>query len=113
MRLRMLSTQRAAEDGFTLRTYEAGQEYEIGGTPRADDLAAVFVRERWAEPIVQGPVMIGVPAIAVAPEAGIKTTDEVLVEMDPPAPPSLGEQAEEHLDEVEAERRAARRRRGR
>lgn len=49
MRIRMLSDQRGADDGFTVRTYFAGKDYDIGGTPRADDLAAVFLREGWAE----------------------------------------------------------------
>jgi hypothetical protein len=49
MRLRMLTTARGAEDGHTVREYLAGREYDIGGTPRADELARAFVRERWAE----------------------------------------------------------------
>jgi hypothetical protein len=85
VKIRMLKTQRGAEDGFTLRTYEEGHEYEIGGTQRADDLAAVFLHEGWAEPIVQGTVVLAEPAIVVAPEDTLKRTDEVLIEVDPPS----------------------------
>jgi hypothetical protein len=57
MRIRMLSTQRGADDGVTVRSYEAGQEYEIGGSPRAEDLAAVFLREGWAVEVKSPPVV--------------------------------------------------------
>jgi hypothetical protein len=90
MRLRMLSTQRGAEDGFSLSTYEKGREYEIGGTHRADDLAAVFLREGWAEPVVVGPVLLGVPALVVGnDEAAIKPTAEVVVEIPAPLSPQV------------------------
>lgn len=85
MRIRMISTRRGADDGSTVRTYEAGAEYELPETERGQDLARVFLREGWA-------------VDANPPEP-----------VEPPA--SLGMQAEEHLDEAEAERRAARRRR--
>jgi hypothetical protein len=49
MRLRMLSTTNGAEDGYTVREYREGVEYDIGGSARADDLARVFLREGWAE----------------------------------------------------------------
>jgi hypothetical protein len=45
----MLTTTRGAEDGHTVREYLAGRDYDIGGTPRADELARIFVREGWAE----------------------------------------------------------------
>jgi hypothetical protein len=83
----MLTTARGAEDGYSLRTYESGLEYEIGGSPRADDLAAVFLREKWAEPIVLGPVLIGVPALVVDSEAAVRSAvDEVVAEVPPPHP---------------------------
>jgi hypothetical protein len=49
MRIRMLTTVRGAEDGFTVRTYEKGMEYALAETPRGKDLGAVFLREKWAE----------------------------------------------------------------
>ncbi len=48
MKIRMLSTRRGADDGITVRTYEAGAEYELPETPRGQDLAEVFLREGWA-----------------------------------------------------------------
>lgn len=51
MRIRMKSTRRGAEDGFTVREYVSGQEYELAATPRGDDLGAVFLREGWAEEV--------------------------------------------------------------
>lgn len=55
MKIRMLETQRGAEDGVTLRTYETGVEYDLGHTAGARDLAAVFVREGWAEQVAAPP----------------------------------------------------------
>lgn len=49
MKIRMLSTQRGAEDGVAVQTYEAGSEYDLGHSAGARDLAAVFLREGWAE----------------------------------------------------------------
>jgi hypothetical protein len=49
MRLRMLKTASGADDGITLRAYEAGAEYNLPETPRGKDLAQVFLREGWAE----------------------------------------------------------------
>lgn len=40
MRLRMLETRRGTEDGFTIRLYEAGCEYDI-----ADTLARSFIAD--------------------------------------------------------------------
>jgi hypothetical protein len=51
VKIRMLTTQRGAEDGVTLRTYEAGKEYDLSHSPGQLDLAAVFVREGWAEEV--------------------------------------------------------------
>lgn len=49
MRIRMLEKKQGADDGRTLRTYEAGQEYDMPNTQRGRDLAALFVSEGWAE----------------------------------------------------------------
>lgn len=51
MKIRMLSTQHGADDGVTLRTYGAGEEYVLPDTGRGLDLAAVFLREGWAEEV--------------------------------------------------------------
>ena len=51
MKIRMSRTQRGAADGVTVITYEAGQEYELGESPRALDLALVFLGQGWAEEV--------------------------------------------------------------
>jgi hypothetical protein len=43
-RLAMLSTRRGSPDGIQIDTYRAGQVYDL-----PSDLAAVFLREGWAE----------------------------------------------------------------
>ena len=50
MKIVMLETRIGADDGFTVRKYEAGQEYDLPETPRGKDLAMVFLREKWAKP---------------------------------------------------------------
>jgi hypothetical protein len=77
MRLRMLTTMRGAEDGCTVREYREGVEYELGGTPRADELARVFLREGWAEEASAPP-----PAPPESPPAPVATTPQ------PPAAPA-------------------------
>lgn len=54
MRIRMKETRRGSEDGFTVKEYQAGQEYELASTPRGEDLGQVFIRERWATEVKQG-----------------------------------------------------------
>ena len=44
MRIKMLRTQPGSPDGVEVNVYEAGESYEL-----PDDLAAVFLREDWAE----------------------------------------------------------------
>lgn len=51
MRVRMLSTKNGADDGVTVRTYLAGQEYELPATSRGLDLAQVFVKAGWAQEV--------------------------------------------------------------
>ena len=51
MRIRMRETRRGSDDGVTVKDYLVGQEYELTGSPRAEDLAAVFVREKWADQV--------------------------------------------------------------
>lgn len=48
MQIRMLKTVAGSDDGARTRTFEAGQVYELGPSPRALELAAVFLREGWA-----------------------------------------------------------------
>lgn len=89
MRIRMLTTQRGAADGFTLATYEAGREYELPDTPRGKDLIQAFLRERWAEladvppataPSAPPPTEV---ALAAAPETAAAPPPP------PPAPPAM------------------------
>lgn len=54
MRIRMKQTRRGSEDGFSLRTYEVGREYELANTERGRDLGEVFIREGWAEAATAG-----------------------------------------------------------
>jgi hypothetical protein len=56
----MLSTRRGADDGVTLRTYHEGTEHDLSATPRALDLAQVFIREGWAKE-VKPPAPVPVP----------------------------------------------------
>lgn len=51
MLIRMLSTHRGAADGFTLREYKTGEQYDLSGAQRAVELAQLFVREGWAEQV--------------------------------------------------------------
>lgn len=43
IKLKMLKTATGSEDGFTVRVFEAGEEYEIAGL-----LASYFLRKRVA-----------------------------------------------------------------
>lgn len=65
MKLVMLKTVRGAEDGVTIKTYEEGKEYEIGGHFRADDLAKAFLRD----------------GVAVAADTGVEVVKEEAVEV--------------------------------
>lgn len=47
MLIKMLETHRGSEDGFEVKRYYAGREYEMG-----DSLARSFIRNKWAERIV-------------------------------------------------------------
>lgn len=47
MLLRMLSDQRGSEDGFNIRDFSAGQEYEV-----SDWLGGVFIGKHWAEAVI-------------------------------------------------------------
>lgn len=43
MRIKMLSTQDGADDGYTVLTYEKGKEYDVG-----DELAREFLNAKQA-----------------------------------------------------------------
>lgn len=49
MQIRILKTVMGSEDGATTRPFEVGKVYEFGPSPRSLELAAVFLREGWAE----------------------------------------------------------------
>lgn len=51
MRIRMKETRRGTEDGYTVREYAIGREYELAPTERGEELGRVFVQEGWAEVI--------------------------------------------------------------
>ncbi len=50
MRIRMKTTMDGCEDGFTVRTYVAGEEYEV-----AELLAQSFIAGGDAEPVEEKP----------------------------------------------------------
>lgn len=79
MRIRMKETRRGADDGHTVREYLAGREYDLSGTPRAEDLAQVFVREGWADEVKAPPA--AEPARKPEPPAAPPAPTA------PPAPP--------------------------
>lgn len=86
MRIRMLTTQRGAADGFTLVTYEAGLEYEFPDTPRGKDLVQAFLRQRWAELADVPPATA--PSAPPAPEVALAAVPEVADAAPPPPPPA-------------------------
>lgn len=89
MRIRMLRTSRGSDDGVTLRTYEAGQEYELPDTPRGLDLAQVFIEQMWAEP-TSAPTAPPSPAAPPGPEVALAAVPEHVdaPPLPPPAPPA-------------------------
>jgi len=44
MKIKMLKTTKGSPDGFTVRSYAAGKEYNLSGGP-GNDLAKVFVEQ--------------------------------------------------------------------
>jgi hypothetical protein len=43
MRIKMLETRRGSEDGFTVRRFEEGEQYDV-----AEGLARQFLKDGWA-----------------------------------------------------------------
>lgn len=48
MLIKMLVSQKGSPDGIRVYLYETGQEYDL-----PDGLAQVFIREGWAESIIE------------------------------------------------------------
>ena len=56
MRIRMKERRDGSPNGRDVYTYEAGETYDADTTPPVDDdLAAVFVREGWADDATKAP----------------------------------------------------------
>ncbi len=47
LKVRMLSSQRGSEDGFHIKDFTAGVEYNM-----CEDLAGVFLGKHWAELVI-------------------------------------------------------------
>lgn len=55
MAIRMTEAREGSPDGIRVHEYEEGREYSATSRPPvSDDLAAVFVREGWAEEVTVG-----------------------------------------------------------
>lgn len=52
MQIKMLKTMAGSEDGAVTRLFRAGEVYQLGQSARAVELAKVFLREGWAEEVV-------------------------------------------------------------
>lgn len=72
----MKETRRGTEDGFTVKEYKAGQEYELEPTPRGEELGRVFIREGWAEEVKTPPAAAPAtpPPAKAAPAAPLTTS---------------------------------------
>jgi hypothetical protein len=46
MRIKMIETRRGSEDGFSIKLFEAGQEYDVRHTMGVD-----FIRKGWAKDV--------------------------------------------------------------
>jgi hypothetical protein len=49
MKIRMLKSVPGSVDGTTVRTFAKDEEHDLSATEGSRDLAAVFLREKWAE----------------------------------------------------------------
>jgi hypothetical protein len=75
----MLKTTHGSDDGIAVRSYLAGLTYTLPDTPRGKELAAVFLREKWAEedrPVA--PVVVPPASAPVAPLAQPATPSPVV-----------------------------------
>jgi len=83
MKIKMLKTTKGSPDGFTVRSYVAGKEYNMSGGP-ANDLAKVFVEQMEVAVEVKSKVIeIKVPEkkleIQTPEQVKIKTPEKVVV----------------------------------
>jgi hypothetical protein len=84
MRVRMLKAVQGSPDGVTVRRYEAGSEHDLSSSSGERDLAAVFVREGWAEAAAQAP---GPAAATDAPAAAAPPQEAASAPAAPPVAP--------------------------
>lgn len=96
MRIRMLKTVSGSPDGGRTLLYRDGEEYALGETEREKELAAVFLREGWAEEVKPEvkPVPPAPPAAppSSAPSASRLAPQTSGPEKAPDAPPPGGQQ---------------------
>lgn len=73
MRIQMRETRAGSPDGRVVYTYEAGEIYDAETIPPVDDdLAAVFVREGWADDVAA----VSKPASAAKRATKVSKPDE-------------------------------------
>lgn len=53
MNIVMLITQTGSRTGILAEQFHAGQQYDLTGTAGERELAAVFVREKWAKEVTE------------------------------------------------------------
>jgi len=83
MKIKMLKTTKGSPDGFTVRSYAAGKEYNLSGGP-GNDLAKVFVEQMEVAVEVKAKVIeIKVPEekleIQTPEQVKIETPEKVVV----------------------------------
>ena len=88
MKIKMLKTTKGSPDGFTVRSYVAGKEYNMSGGP-ANDLAKVFVVQMEVAVEVKAKVIkIKVPEkkleIQTPEQVKVQTPEKVVVKKTKP-----------------------------
>ena len=83
MKIKMLETTKGSPDGFTVRSYVAGKEYNMSGIP-GNDLAKVFVEQMEVAVEVKPKVVeVKIPEkvieIETPEQVEIKTPEKVVV----------------------------------
>lgn len=100
MRVLMKKTVDGAPDGAHTQRFLEGKAYDLGGSKRAVELAAVFVREGWAEETELEPT--------AAPPISIHGTEKPMYRLPLPAEyVARGYQPENYKKFIEAETKAA------
>jgi hypothetical protein len=69
MRIRMKVTTNGSRDGAHTERFEVGDIVDLGRTARELELAAVMVREGWAEALTPAPVQEAEEKPSSAPQA--------------------------------------------